>query len=479
MLNGGQWQGMKNTLYLKFAILYLIFGFASMFTAATLSEGLIRNRFTNDSAQTLFRSASAVAANYLPAYFTNDISGNELSAQFDTMSIYLNSHIWFVDHEGNMISSSARAGSNPPEFIENFNPAEIGANNFIRSYYHGYFNEEVITVIAPVTRGFDINGYLIIHMPTSVINRQTSNLMLYLYITIGIVILLSLLMLFGFHFLIYSPLKIIKEAATHYSTGNLDYDIPVDSNDEMGYLSSSLNYMATQLKDMEDYQKQIVANISHDFRSPLTSIKGYVEAMADGTIPLEQHERYLAIILSETNRLTNLTVDLLTLNEIDSKEAFLNKSDFDIQNAIRQVAETFEVFCTKKRITIELLLLPEIIYVNADRGKIQQVLHNLIDNAIKFSDFDSTITIEVRSRYEKIYVSIKDYGMGIPQKEINKIWERFYKSDLSRGIDKKGTGLGLAIVKEIIQSHNEHINVVSTQGVGTEFIFSLNLSIND
>ena len=470
---------MKNTLYFKFAVLYFIFGLASLLTAATLSEGLINNRLTNDSTQTLFRSASAVAANYLPAYFANDISENELSAQFDTMSIYLNSHIWFVDSEGVLISSSSRAGNTPPEAIENFNPAEIGANNFIRGYYHGYFTEEVLTVMAPVTRGLEINGYLIIHMPMSVVARQTSDFMLYLYITVGIVLLLSFLILLGFHFLIYSPLRNIKEAATHYSAGNLDYDIPVDSSDEIGYLSTSLNYMATQLKDMEDYQKQIVANISHDFRSPLTSIKGYVEAMADGTIPLDQHERYLAIILSETNRLTNLTVDLLTLNEIDSKEAFLNKTDFDIQNAIRQVAETFEVFCTKKRITIELLLLPEIIYVNADRGKVQQVLHNLIDNAIKFSDPDSTITIEIRSRYEKIYVSIKDYGIGIPQKEINKIWERFYKSDLSRGIDKKGTGLGLAIVREIIQSHNEHINVISTEGVGSEFIFSLNLSIDN
>lgn len=109
----------------------------------------------------------------------------------------------------------------------------------------------------------------------------------------------------------------------------------------------------------------------------------------------------------------------------------------------------------------------------ADRRKIQQVLYNLIDNAIKFSGNDSSITIEVTEKNEKVFVSVKDTGMGIPKKELNKIWERFYKSDLSRGKDKKGTGLGLAIVKEAIQAHDEHINVISTEGVGTEFIFSL------
>jgi signal transduction histidine kinase len=111
--------------------------------------------------------------------------------------------------------------------------------------------------------------------------------------------------------------------------------------------------------------------------------------------------------------------------------------------------------------------------VYADRRKIQQVLYNLIDNAIKFSGNDSSITIEVTEKNEKVFVSVKDTGMGIPKKELNKIWERFYKSDLSRGKDKKGTGLGLAIVKEAIQAHDEHINVISTEGVGTEFIFSL------
>ena len=193
--------------------------------------------------------------------------------------------------------------------------------------------------------------------------------------------------------------------------------------------------------------------------------------MTDGTIPPQLHQKYLNIILFETERLTDLTQDLLTLNEFDRNEMILDKTEFDIQQMIKNTAASFEGTC--KRISIELLLLAGNILVYADRRKIQQVLYNLIDNAIKFSGNDSSITIEVTEKNEKVFVSVKDTGMGIPKKELNKIWERFYKSDLSRGKDKKGTGLGLSIVKEIIQAHDEHINVISTEGVGTEFIFSL------
>ena len=296
------------------------------------------------------------------------------------------------------------------------------------------------------------------------------------YIVILIIYVLSFIILLGVHFLIYRPLVKITNAAKQYASGNLDVVIPVNTQDEIGYLSASLNYMSSQLKDMEDYQKNFVANVSHDFRSPLTSIKGYVEAMADGTIPPEMQGKYLNIILFETERLTDLTRDLLTLNEFDTKDLLLDKTDFDIHEVIRNTAASFEGTCTAKKISIELLLATRTLYVHADRHKIQQVLYNLLDNAIKFSNPESTITIETTPRGDKVYTSVKDYGIGIPKSSINKIWERFYKSDLSRGKDKKGTGLGLSIVKEIIQAHNENINVISTEGVGTEFIFSLPLT---
>lgn len=293
------------------------------------------------------------------------------------------------------------------------------------------------------------------------------------YITILVIFVLSFSILIAFHFFVYRPLRQITEVAQQYASGNLEYEIPVTSGDEIGYLSASLNYMSTQLQDMDDYQKKFIGNVSHDFRSPLTSIKGYLEAMADGTIPPEMQERYFKILLFETERLRDLTEDLLSLNEFDTKSLLLDYTTFDIHEVIKNTVASFEGTCEQKKISIELLLSSKVSNVNADKRKIQQVLYNLVDNAIKFSPNDSEITIETRDKSGKVFVSVKDNGIGIPKKSITKIWERFYKTDLSRGKDKKGTGLGLAIVKEIIQAHNENINVVSTEGVGTEFIFSL------
>ena len=276
---------------------------------------------------------------------------------------------------------------------------------------------------------------------------------------------------------VYFPLQKITEGANEYAAGNLEYRIDLNTRDEMGYLAGTLNYMSGELNKLEEYQRNFIANVSHDFRSPLTSIKGYLEAIIDGTIPPEMYEKYLTRVISETERLTKLTQGMLTLNSLDSK-GYLSRSSFDINRVIKDTAASFEGTCGKKNINFELTFSDNIQMVYADLGKIQQVLYNLIDNAIKFSHQDSTIYIQTRIKNEKIFVSVKDTGIGIPKDSVQKVFDRFYKSDLSRGKDKKGTGLGLAIVKEIIQAHGENIDVVSTEGVGSEFIFSLPLATN-
>ena len=279
----------------------------------------------------------------------------------------------------------------------------------------------------------------------------------------------------SFTFTIILPIKKITKAANEYALGKFEHPVDVHSNDEIGYLAASLTYMATELNTLEEDQRKFVSNVSHDFRSPLTSIKGYVEAMLDGTIPMEFQEKYLNIILFETERLNKLTASLLELNKYGKRGIMLDITKFDINHTIKMTAQTFEGTCKEKRISFELILTEQTLYAFADMDKIQRVIYNLIDNAIKFSSPDSVITVETTVKNEKIFVSVKDRGIGIPKESLGKIWERFYKSDSSRGKDKKGTGLGLAIVKEIILAHKENINVISTEDVGTEFIFSLTL----
>ena len=465
---------MHSNLYLKFIILYIIFGFLSIFTAATLGAQLVLDTIRDYDASRLYREATILATDQLSDYYSEDMSFTATRTLLNGVNIYLEADLWLTDTDGNVLLSVSSSGTGMvPKQIQDFDPAEAGGEQYLTGDYHGYYSDEVLTMIVPVTEGFSTKGYLLVHKPLSYFEEQQHSIMVCVYITLIVIYVLSFMIFLGIHLFIYLPLRKITEAAKQYASGNLDYEIPVNSQDEIGYLSASLNYMSTHLKDMEDYQKKFVANVSHDFRSPLTSIKGYIEAIADGTIPVELQGKYLNIILFETERLTDLTRDLLTLNEFDTKDLLLNKESFDLHEMMKQVAASFEGTCTSRKISIELLFASRVLYVHADRSKIQQVLYNLLDNAIKFSNPQSTVTIETTERGEKIFTSVRDYGIGIPKEDLSKIWERFYKSDLSRGKDKKGTGLGLAIVREIIQAHNENINVISTEGVGTEFIFSL------
>ena len=178
------------------------------------------------------------------------------------------------------------------------------------------------------------------------------------------------------------------------------------------------------------------------------------------------------IAVSETDRLTNLANDLLDITQLESG-AGMNFSNFDVNDLIREILPTFEGRVAEKNLTFDLTFEDREQYVNADRERISQVLHNLVDNAIKFSGTDSSIELSTRVSGGKVFISVKDHGVGIEKKNIDKIWDRFYKTDASRGKDKKGTGLGLSIVRDIIQNHKEQIDVISTPGVGTEFVFTL------
>ncbi|MCI6535425.1 MAG: HAMP domain-containing protein, partial [Lachnospiraceae bacterium] len=289
---------MRSTLYLKFIIVYIIFGFLSLFTVATLTSSLMETPMQNYMTSTMYTEANLIANNYLSSYFSNELDGSEVALQLSGIETQLDAAVWFVDKEGNVLFS-AQPYNYPmsPSVIEDFNPAESGSSQSQTGDYHGYFDEDVITVIAPVVYNYSPKGYLLIHKYVSDLSEFQHILLRATTITMIVIYLLSFMILLAFQFFVYRPLRKVTEAAKQYASGNLEYEIPVNTEDEMGYLSASLNYMSSQLKDMEDYQKKFVANVSHDFRSPLTSIKGYVEAMVDGTIPSELHEKYLKIIL--------------------------------------------------------------------------------------------------------------------------------------------------------------------------------------
>ena len=465
---------MRKTLYLKFLLAYLIFGFFGFIAVATFVYSMTLEHLKREKADSLYKEATLVANTYASDLYSNQTSLDAVKTQLDALDTYLSSTVWIINPSGRIIlDSSAPVDLENPILIEDFDPTITAGSYYTVGYFFDTFDEEMLSVFAPITSSFKVNGYVVIHTPMQTIHASAESLLNISYILLIIMLLLSMIILFFFTEMVYIPLRRITYATEQYAGGNMHYEFQVDSEDEMGYLAASLSYMASEIAKSEDNQKKFIANVSHDFRSPLTSIKGYLEAMLDGTIPPEMHEKYLQIVLNETERLTKLTNGLLQLNNLNTKGMLLGRSDFDINQVIRNTAATFEGICKSKMIGIELVLTGEQLIVNADLDRIQQVLYNLLDNAIKFSHNDSIIKIETTEKNSKVLVSVKDNGIGIPKESQKLIWDRFYKTDLSRGKDKKGTGLGLSIVKEIIRSHGENINVVSTEGVGSEFLFTL------
>ncbi|NLK77065.1 MAG: cell wall metabolism sensor histidine kinase WalK [Clostridiales bacterium] len=466
---------MKRTLYLKLLLGYVAFGILGFITIATFTSHHSMNYIETKAAENLYRESNLIASNYATSYYRQTKTLEDVQSQISAIATYLNADVWVVDTKGKiLIDSASTTPSDTP--IKDFDITSFGTKYYLVGDFYNLYSEDVLTVFSPITINYKVQGYVLIHQPVAQLTSFNNGILNISYMTLAIIFLCAFVVLGLFTYTVYIPIRKITEAAKEYATGDFSKQINIHKNDEIGYLAASLNFMATELSTLEEDQRKFIANVSHDFRSPLTSIKGYIEAIMDGTIPYEMQDKYLNIILFETERLNKLTQGMLELNKYGKKGTMLDISRFDINNTIKMVVQSFEGTCTQKKISFELILTGQTLFVSADMSKIQQVLYNLIDNAIKFSHADSSITIETTEKNEKVFVSVKDTGIGIPKDSIKKIWERFYKTDLSRGKDKKGTGLGLAIVKEIISAHNENINVISTEGVGTEFIFTLPLA---
>ncbi len=464
---------MRKTIWSRLMICYLLSGVMIFLLLNTYGANLLVQKLKKDKVDQMMREAKLIDSEYMSSFFDETMSLGNLTVQLKSIDTFLGIRVWIVNSNGNIIADSSQINNTIGQNINKIDPVFMEMANSENNNVEGVFTEPMMSLTHPIIYNTRIRGYIVLHTSHKDIEFQS----LYYMDVINICFLVFLALLFLVFVYIYYitvvPLKNLMKAAKEYSSGNYNYALVLKGLSEYHDLGAAISYMASELSKLDDYQKKFVANISHDFRSPLTSIKGYATAIMDGTIPHDMQDKYLNIILFETERLTKLTSGLLELNSFENNGTFLDITTFDINNIIKRTSESFEGSCREKKITLNLVFSSKQIMVEADVGKIQQVLYNLIDNAIKFSHSNSKIKVSTEEKGEKVFVSVKDYGIGIPKDSIKKIWERFYKTDVSRGKDKRGTGLGLSITKEIIQAHNENINVISTEGVGSEFIFSL------
>ena len=467
---------MKKTLWSRLMICYLIAGTLVLFLLNKHGIDYLTERIRDEKIALLENEAKVISFEYLSNYYEDKLSLDDLKAQLKSIDTFLGIRVWIVSSTGEIIADSDSSIKALNQNIFTLDPGFLDQIVTENNYFEGIFSGPMLSYTKTLDYNQRIRGYLVLFTSQEGIAKAATNYIDIINICL-LVFLPMLFILFAYIYYITAvPLKNLMRAAKEYSSGNYNYPLTLKGLREYRDLGAAISYMSGELSKLEDYQKKFVANISHDFRSPLTSIKGFAEAIKDGTIPPEMQDKYLNIILFETERLTKLTSNLLELNSFETRANFLDIASFDINNIIKKTAESFEGRCREKKITLNIVFSSKENFVDADMGKIQQVLYNLIDNAIKFSHSNSKIKVSTEEKGDKIFVSVKDYGVGIPKDSVKKIWERFYKTDPSRGKDKRGTGLGLSITKEIIQAHNEKINVISTEGVGTEFIFSLTKS---
>ena len=470
---------MRKSLLFKAITFILTLTFVVFILVNTIGTKLTRDYCVHKKKTQLSHYSEYLRDEYFLSFMENPTpsSFQNMEAILQKKDVVLEANTWFINADGYLLLDSfqnlkASDAIHIPKYDD----------SFFQSYYYTdktlgeALPEPSLIVLLPVSEHFAIKGYIVIHCSMKLIEQDVAQMLQNVQMLLVLLVLTNVICLLFFWCLTIRPTRKILKMVNSINNGDYNHTVQIRRKDEYNTLQLEVSYMNEQLKNLDNYQKNFIANVSHDFRSPLTSIKGYAEAMLDGTIPEELHSKYLDIIVFETERLSKLTNNLLSMNQFEQGKTLLDVSSFDINMTIKKIAASFEGTCTKKQIKLKLIFSEKETFVNADQGKIQQVIYNLLDNAIKFSHSHAEIQIKTLEKKEKVLVSVKDFGIGIPKDGIKKIWERFYKTDLSRGKDKKGTGLGLSITKEIINAHRENIDVTSTEGAGTEFTFTLPLT---
>ena len=339
--------------------------------------------------------------------------------------------------------------------------------------FDSYFGKNpVITVAMPLSLRGEAVGAVFVHKKLELINTGFLPLFHELWLAAMIASALGLVLTAYTAVRITRPLTELANAAKRLAQGDMSVKVRVYADDEIGEVSRAFNSMVDALQTMEEQRKGFVANVSHELRSPITSIAGYLQGMLDGTIPQEEHQKYMQVVYDETQRLTRLIRDLLDLSRIESGNVPMNPVDFNINELMRRVLIKYEGRLDEKNMEVEAEFADEPCMVHADMDRIEQVVSNLVDNAIKFCGQYGKLTLETRWVGDLCTVTVTDDGAGIDEKDLPHVFDRFYTVDKAHTAGK-GTGLGLSIVKQILLQHGHDITVESVKGEGTRFAFQL------
>lgn len=424
-----------------------------------------------------------VIANLAAAYNVGGtLSNRELLLNLNVVSQVTNADVVICDSDGYIIlCSDALSGCQHQglqlnrEYLQKV--FENGSDS-ATGHIDGLYEEERYVVSAPIVSNDAATGLVIVSVPT-LTTGKTLNRISNIFLTAAVfVVLISVLAVTAFARRESKPLRDMAKAANDFAHGNLEARVRVeeDYSEEVEELALAFNNMASSLQKSEYRRQEFVANVSHELKTPMTTISGYIDGILDGTIPPDCRSHYLQIVSDETKRLSRLVRSMLDISQLQQEQGIPEeqKIHFDLEECAGQVLITFEKKINDKGINVDVDFPPHPVFTVANQDSITQVIYNLIDNAVKFCPRGGTLGLKIREGNSKAYVSVSNDGDTIPPEELPLVFDRFHKLDKSRSRNRDGWGLGLYIVKTIVCSHGENISVSSKDGK-TEFTFTMPL----
>lgn len=467
---------MKKSLFFKMMASYILVIIISFGLVAVFLSAWFNSYYYDLKAKELINEGHKLNQ-VVSGYITGKIDSDRLKMELSFVDKFLDAKIWLVDNYGYVYGLSE---SDRQDLIDkqmtNLEMDQIRSGNvvIIKGSFTERFTTPMLTVGIPIYVNSQVRGGMFIHSPINEINKTLKKVYAVIWISAIFATAISALIIYNFtQRILIKPIGKINQTAKSIAKGEFDKRVEINSNDEIGNLANSFNYMAESLEKLEDMRKSFIANISHELRSPITSINGFISGMLDGTIPDDKWHYYLSVVNNENKRLIRLINDILDLARIESGEFSVNIGTFDINELIRERIIKFEDKIEKKLVNVEVVLIENKVMVKGDRDRIDQVLTNLLDNSIKFVPKGGVIKVTTQIKKDRVLVGVYNDGPPIPKEEINFIWDRFHKVDKAR-TKGRGTGLGLSIARQIINQHEENIWVESGD-FGTIFNFTIKL----
>lgn len=463
----------SKSIYMQLFTAIMLLFVISFVVAGALLFGFVGRYFTSRYEKELDVVANQVVRLTIHMAETSQRpSSNLYQVNLNALAQSTGTEIIVLDRNGKSVTSSIEnfSGDVKEEYVKDILGGKEGT---YRGFMNGVYQGEVITVARPIRYKGVVEGGVLVSVPAPEVTRARMEVFKIFALNVGVV---AIFLAFFVYFLskrITKPLWELNAVAKSIADGDYKRRVSIGTGNELSELGETFNHMAESIEQLENMRSSFIANVSHDLRTPMTTIIGFVQGIMDGTIPEEKHQWYLSIVLDESKRLSRIVTDLLDLSKLEQGSFHIEPRNFDMNELIRLNIIKFEKRITEKNISLTVGFEAENLIVSADKDAIQRVVTNLLDNAIKFTPEGGFIDVQTGVKENRGFVSVQNSGAGIEKKDLIHIFDRFYKSDKSRSQDKNGAGLGLYIVKSILQAHGEQVWAESEPGEFTRFSFTL------